>query len=64
MEISQDIKQYLVEIDLRLMNQEGEIFFEDVFQWDILNQLNKYKICYVQCGRVLSEFDVRLRNTS
>lgn len=27
MEISQDIKEYLIEIELRLINEEGEIFF-------------------------------------
>ncbi len=41
MEISQDIKEYLIEIELKLINEEGEIFYEDSFEWDIMNELNK-----------------------
>jgi hypothetical protein len=40
MEVSQDIKEYLVEIGLKLNNENGETFYEDSFEWDILNDQN------------------------
>ena len=37
MEISQDVREYLIEIELELKNESGEVFYEDSFEWDILN---------------------------
>ena len=41
METFQDIREYLIEINLKLSNENGEPFFEDSFEWDVMNEQNK-----------------------
>ena len=47
LEISQDISEYLIEIEIKLTNQEGDVFFSDHFEWDILGESNKYLCVYL-----------------
>ena len=42
MEVSQDVKEYCILIEIQLKDEENQTFFEDSFEWDILNDQNKY----------------------
>ena len=46
LEISQDLREYLTEIDIKLANDQGETFYTDSFEWDIISEENKYSRLY------------------
>ena len=41
MDIPSEIKEYMVPISLQLTDEQNSIIFEDEFEWDILNEINK-----------------------
>jgi|JI9StandDraft_1071089.scaffolds.fasta_scaffold2320251_1 hypothetical protein len=41
MDIPSEIKEYMVPISLKLTDEQNSIIFEDEFEWDILNEINK-----------------------
>ncbi len=43
-EIPFEVKEYLIPIEIQLKNEHGEIEYEDYFEWDILNDNNKYNL--------------------
>ena len=42
MEIPSEAKEYMIPINIKLVNENGSTAFEDQFEWDILNESNKY----------------------
>jgi hypothetical protein len=42
MDIPTEAKEYLIPISLKLLSSNNTSLFEDSFEWDILNESNKY----------------------
>jgi len=47
MDIPIEAKEYMIPINLKLTNEKGATIFEDEFEWDILNETNKYTKLYI-----------------
>lgn len=42
MDIPSEAKEYMIMITLKLYDEKGATIFEDQFEWDIMNESNKY----------------------
>ena len=41
MDIPNEVKEYTIAIELKLLADNGSMLFEDGFEWDILNEGNR-----------------------
>jgi hypothetical protein len=50
MDIPTEVKEYTIPISLKLLQENGSSLFEDEFEWDILNDSNRYLSPYPVCS--------------